>query len=52
MIQRFDLNVTLTRITFPYLLLVTLVTMLSSLLNAMTVSAAAAAAPILLNCPR
>lgn len=46
---RFDLTVTLTRITFPYLLLVTLVTMLSALLNAHDRFAAAAAAPILLN---
>ncbi|MCC5979553.1 MAG: murein biosynthesis integral membrane protein MurJ [Salinarimonas sp.] len=47
--QRFDLTVTLTRITFPYLLFVTLVTMLSALLNAHDRFAAAAAAPILLN---
>ncbi|HYF54766.1 MAG TPA: murein biosynthesis integral membrane protein MurJ [Salinarimonas sp.] len=46
---RFDLAVTLTRITFPYLLLITLVTILSALLNAHDRFAAAAAAPILLN---
>src|SRR5918911_3828446 len=46
---RFDLAVTLTRITFPYLLFVTLVTLLSGLLNAHERFAAAAAAPILLN---
>ncbi|TVR07827.1 MAG: murein biosynthesis integral membrane protein MurJ [Salinarimonadaceae bacterium] len=47
--ERFDLAVTLTRITFPYLLFVTLVTMLSALLNAHDRFAAAASAPILLN---
>ncbi|MCG6121348.1 MAG: murein biosynthesis integral membrane protein MurJ [Microvirga sp.] len=47
--ERFDLAVTLTRITFPYLLFVTLVTMLSALLNANDRFAVAAAAPILLN---
>src|SRR3954447_10882103 len=47
--QKFALAVTLTRITFPYLLFVTLVTLLSGLLNAHERFAAAAAAPILLN---
>jgi len=46
---RFSLAVTLTRITFPYLLFVTLVTLLSANLNAVDRFAAAAAAPILLN---
>jgi putative peptidoglycan lipid II flippase len=46
---RFDLAVTLTRITFPYLLFITLVTLLSANLNAVDRFAAAAAAPILLN---
>src|SRR5919112_1491839 len=46
---RFDLAVTLTRITFPYLLFITLVTLLSGLLNAHERFAAAAAAPVLLN---
>src|SRR5829696_9452397 len=46
---KFDLAVTLTRITFPYLLFVTLVTILSGVLNANERFAAAAAAPILLN---
>jgi putative peptidoglycan lipid II flippase len=46
---RFDLAVALTRITFPYLLFVTLVTLLSGNLNAVDRFAAAAAAPILLN---
>jgi putative peptidoglycan lipid II flippase len=46
---RFELAVTLTRITFPYLLFVTMVTLLSANLNAIDRFAAAAAAPILLN---
>lgn len=45
----FALAVTLTRITFPYLLLITLVTLLSAVLNAHDRFWAAAAAPILLN---
>ena len=45
----FDLAVELTRITFPYLLLVSLVTLYSGILNAISRFAAAAAAPILLN---
>jgi putative peptidoglycan lipid II flippase len=47
--QRFALAVDLTRITFPYLLLVTLVTLYGGILNALQRFAAAAAAPILLN---
>jgi len=47
--QRFALAVELTRITFPYLLLMTLVTLFSGILNALERFAAAAAAPILLN---
>src|SRR5438105_3809155 len=46
---RFELAVELTRITFPYLLLVSLVTLYSGILNALKRFAAAAAAPILLN---
>ncbi|HEX2136417.1 MAG TPA: murein biosynthesis integral membrane protein MurJ [Microvirga sp.] len=46
---RFGLAVALTRITFPYLLFITLVTILSGVLNAHQRFAAAAAAPILLN---
>jgi putative peptidoglycan lipid II flippase len=46
---KFELAVTLTRITFPYLLFVTLVTVLSGVLNAHDRFAAAAAAPVLLN---
>jgi putative peptidoglycan lipid II flippase len=47
--QQFALAITLTRITFPYLLLITLVTLWSGVLNASGRFAAAAAAPILLN---
>jgi putative peptidoglycan lipid II flippase len=46
---RFTLAVTLTRITFPYLLLMTLVTLYGGILNAINRFWAAAAAPILLN---
>src|SRR5213082_1122103 len=46
---RFALAVELTRITFPYLLLVSLVTLYGGILNALNRFAAAAAAPILLN---
>ncbi len=45
----FALAVSLTRITFPYLLLITLVTLWGGILNALHRFAAAAAAPILLN---
>lgn len=47
--ERFDLSVTLTRITFPYLLLITLATLYGGVLNAVGRFTAAAAAPILLN---
>jgi putative peptidoglycan lipid II flippase len=47
--QQFALAVGLTRITFPYLLLITLVTLWGGILNALHRFAAAAAAPILLN---
>jgi putative peptidoglycan lipid II flippase len=46
---RFALAVELTRITFPYLLLITLVTLYGGILNALQRFAAAAAASILLN---
>jgi putative peptidoglycan lipid II flippase len=46
---RFTLAVSLTRITFPYLLLITLVTLYSGILNALQRFAAPAAAPIFLN---
>src|SRR5260221_898472 len=46
---RFALAVQLTRITFPYLLLITLVTLYGGILNALGRFASPAAAPILLN---
>ena len=46
---RFGLAVELTRITFPYLLLITLVTLYGGILNALQRFAAAAAASIFLN---
>src|ERR1700751_1523759 len=46
---RYAMAVELTRITFPYLLLITLVTLYGGILNALQRFAAAAAAPILLN---
>jgi putative peptidoglycan lipid II flippase len=47
--QKFALTVTLTRVTFPYLLLVTLVTLQSGTLNAHGHFAAAAFTPVLMN---
>jgi putative peptidoglycan lipid II flippase len=47
--SRYDLAVALSRITFPYLLFVTLVTVLSGILNAHGRFAAAAAAPVIMN---
>ena len=47
--QKFDLAVALTRVTFPYLMFVTLVTLHSGVLNANGKFAAAAFAPVLLN---
>jgi putative peptidoglycan lipid II flippase len=47
--QRFELAVALTRITFPYLALISLETLIAGTLNAHRRFAAAAAAPILLN---
>jgi putative peptidoglycan lipid II flippase len=46
---RYDLAVALTRITFPYLALVSLETLFAGILNANNRFAAAAAAPVLLN---
>jgi putative peptidoglycan lipid II flippase len=46
---RFGLAVELTRITFPYLLLVSLVTLYGGILNALARFATPAAAPVLLN---
>ncbi len=47
--DKFDLAVQLSRITFPYLLFVSLVALFSGVLNSLYRFAAAAAAPILLN---
>ncbi|CCQ75692.1 murein biosynthesis integral membrane protein MurJ [Magnetospira sp. QH-2] len=47
--EKFDLAVTLTRITFPYLLFISLVALLGGVLNSLMRFAAAAATPILLN---
>jgi putative peptidoglycan lipid II flippase len=47
--MRFTVATDLTRITFPYLLLITLVTLYGGILNALQRFAAAAAAPIFLN---
>ncbi len=46
---KFDLAVALTRVTFPYLLFVTLVTLQSGVLNANGKFAAAAFSPVLMN---
>jgi putative peptidoglycan lipid II flippase len=47
--ERFDVAVALTRITFPYLALVSLETLFAGILNANNRFAAAAGAPVLLN---
>jgi putative peptidoglycan lipid II flippase len=47
--ERFALAVELTRITFPYLVLISLVTLYGGILNALHRFATAAAAPVLLN---
>ena len=47
--DQFDLAVALTRITFPYLLFISLVSLMGGLLNALGRFAAMAASPILLN---
>jgi putative peptidoglycan lipid II flippase len=47
--EKFDLAVLLSRITFPYLLFISLVSLMSGLLNSLGRFAAAAATPILLN---
>jgi putative peptidoglycan lipid II flippase len=49
--ERYDLAVVFTRITFPYLLLITLAALYSGVLNSIGRFTAAAAAPILLNIP-
>ncbi len=47
--DQFDLAVTLTRITFPYLLFISVVSLLGGVLNSVGKFAAVAATPILLN---
>jgi putative peptidoglycan lipid II flippase len=47
--DKFALAVTLTRITFPYLMLISLVSLLGGILNSLQRFAAVAATPILLN---
>ena len=47
--ERFDLTVYLSRLTFPYLLFISLVSLLSGLLNSFQRFASAAFAPVLLN---
>jgi putative peptidoglycan lipid II flippase len=47
--EKFDLAVELTRITFPYLIFISLVSQLGGILNSLGKFAAAAATPILLN---
>ena len=47
--EKFSLTVLLTRITFPYLLFISLVSLVAGVLNSMGRFAAAAATPILLN---
>jgi putative peptidoglycan lipid II flippase len=47
--EKFDLTVTLSQITFPYILFISLVSLLGGVLNSMGKFAAPAAAPILLN---
>lgn len=46
---KFDLTVTLTRLTFPYLMFISLAALLGGILNSLYKFAAAAATPILLN---
>ena len=47
--EKFNLAILLTRITFPYLLFISLVSLMSGVLNSLGKFAAAAATPILLN---
>ena len=46
---RFDLTVAFTRVTFPYILFISIAALLSGVLNSLGRFAAAAAAPVLLN---
>lgn len=47
--ERLDMAITFTRITFPYILFISLAALLSGVLNSLDRFAAAAAAPIILN---
>ncbi len=47
--EKFDLSVVLTRITFPYLIFISLASLLGGVLNSLGRFAAAAATPIILN---
>lgn len=47
--EKFDLAVTLTRITFPYIIFISMVSLMAGVLNSFGKFAAAAASPILLN---
>jgi len=47
--EKFDLTVTLSRLCFPYILFISLVSLLAGMLNSLGKFAAPAAAPILLN---
>lgn len=47
--EKFDLTVTLTRITFPYIIFISLVSLLGGILNSKDKFAAVAATPILMN---
>lgn len=47
--EKFNLAVQLTRITFPYLLFISLVSLMAGVLNSLNKFAAAAATPVLLN---
>lgn len=47
--ERLDMAITFTRITFPYILFISLAALLSGVLNSLNRFAAAAAAPIILN---
>lgn len=47
--EKFELSVHLTRITFPYLLFISLVSLMAGVLNSLNKFAAAAATPVLLN---
>lgn len=47
--EKFDLTVTLTRITFPYIIFISMVSLLGGILNSFERFAAVAATPILMN---